>query len=283
MTDLWKKLLDHHPTHFELEGVIKNIPSLRLAAAKELLAQQNVLNESLCCIMQYCEELRVSAWDKFALKNPSDIDLRRVIENVPSLAESAGRMLLDRYPEKHLLFCVMEHVSFLRNEAWIQYRDQAPTNDELRWIIRYIPALQIDAGKMLLRRNPNNADLRCVTVRVKELRANAGKALLHQNPSKDDIQCVLQHVPDLKDEAERLLVKCISEEDLWEFMKAEGREIGNLAGEELRKRTQHLTLPDKEYLHAHAPLLQIALEQYQQRHIRERVFEELLSIGLKTR
>lgn len=279
ITELWKGLLGCHLTCFELGNVVRNIPLLREAAAKEILSRQDVVNEDLLCVMRYCEEVRIVAWDKFVLQNPSDVDLRYVIENVTPLGEIAGRMLLDRIPTKNFLFCVMERVSSLQNEAWEQYRDQIPTDDELCWVIRYIPALRVDAGKMLLRRNPRNVDLRCITVRIKDLAVEAGKMLLRRNPSKDDVQRVFDYVPELKDEASRILMRQASDIELRNFIKTHSGNIGESAEKELCRRTTKLSVADKEYLCSHAPSLEVEVERRRNEQSKARLLDELFTLG----
>lgn len=279
ITELWKRLLGCHLTCSELGNVIKNVPSLREAAAKEILLRQDVVNGDLLCVMRYCEEVRIVAWDKFVLRNPSDIDLRYVIENITPLGEIAGRMLLDRMSTKNFLFCVMERVSSLQNEAWEQYRDQAPTNDELCWVVRYIPALRVDAGKMLLQKNPRNVDLRCVAVRVRDLAVEAGSMLLRRNPSKDDVQRVFDYVPELKDEASRILMRQASDIELQNFMKASSGNIGESTEKELYRRTTKLSIADKDYLCSHVPLLEVEVERRQNELSKARLLDELFALG----
>ncbi|MBI2645230.1 hypothetical protein HYW94_03610 [Candidatus Uhrbacteria bacterium] len=280
--ELWKRLLAHDPNCSDLGNVIKNIPLLREAAAKEILARHDATNEDVLCVMRYCEEVRIAAWDRFVLRNPSDIHLRYVIENITPLAEVAGRILLDRMPAQNFLFCIMEHIPLLCHEAWEYYQDQLPTHDELCWVIRYIPALQTEAGTLLLRRNPRNTDLRCVMVKVHNLAIEAGRMLLQQSPSKNDIQCVLDHVPQLKDEANRILMRHVSEEELRRLIEVCGEHVSEYADRELQRRTTKLSLTDKKYLRSHVPLSESEVERRQNERIRAHILDELLILGCKT-
>ena len=276
---LWKKLLEHDPTCSEFGNIVKNIPSLREGAAKELLLRDDIKNEDLLCLMRYCEEVRIAAWDRFVLRNPSDIELRYVIENVLPLAEVAGKMLLDRFPAKNFLFCIMERVSSLRGEESEQYRDQFPTHDELCWVIRYISPLRSEAATMLLLGSPRNADLRCIAVRVPSLAVEAATMLLRRNPSKDDIQQVLATVPELKEEAARMLTRQASETELRELMAEHESGISESAGKEFYRRTTKLSVADKKYIQTNVPSLKVEIERREDKRIRAQILDVLLNLG----
>jgi hypothetical protein len=85
--------------------------------------------------------------------------------------------LLGQNPTNYDLRYVIEYVEPLRAEAWQKLLEQNPTNADLRYVVRYVEPLRAEAWQKLLEQNPTNADLRCVIEYVESLRAEAEKIL----------------------------------------------------------------------------------------------------------
>jgi len=74
----------------------------RLNELWEELLKQNPTNLDLRYIVEYVEPLREKAWQKLLEQNPTNLDLRYIVEYVEPLREKAGQKLLEQNPTRIL-------------------------------------------------------------------------------------------------------------------------------------------------------------------------------------
>jgi hypothetical protein len=154
----------------------------------------------------------------------------RIVTDVKSLSEEAGRKLLELDRSKYTLTIIIREVESLRDRAWRDLLNQAPEADDLLEILMFVEPLREEARRKLFGLallSETNYWLRILVIYADPLREEAGRTILARDPSKEDLDLIIDWVEPLREEAICILEKM--EETRRRTKKDVMREINQLA------------------------------------------------------
>lgn len=139
---------------------------------------------------------RTDAAKELLASNPSRLELRLTIENVPEYRLDAWQRLRTMRPTKFELLHIAAHVQDLREPAWQEFLALQPSLNELHSVACNEDCLRLRAWQAMLQESPSLEVLTCLSMpNDPTLVARATKQFLDLSPSQDKFDEAMQYTP----------------------------------------------------------------------------------------